>query len=370
VRLPLRAPLPGDAIALMRRRIMARRAVVPMLNVPHHHVTQPCVPAIDAHAHLNSVFAGRWRGRSLGRVLDALDRSGVVGLVDLDGGQGEALSAEVARVQQAAPDRIAVFAGVNPASFADDDAFGEIEAQRLRDSVGRGARGLKVWKTLGLHAVDPAGRRIAIDDPRLDPLWAAAADLKVPVLIHVADPPAFFQPLNDRNERRTELRKHPDWHYQPIRSRPDGPGFPSHSELIEQFDRLIARHPATTFIGAHLASTGDDLERLSSMLRLRANLHVDIAARVNELGRQPFSARRFMIEFADRVLLGTDTGPDPRWYPIYYQFLETASEYMNYSIFEPPPQGDWRVYGLDLPRDVLAKVYRDNAARLIRFGAR
>ena len=356
------------AAALSRRR-MARHAVRPMLVVASRRVDRPRFEVIDAHAHLNSIFAGAWRGRSAAQVVAALDRAGVHRLVDLDGGFGDALSAEVARMQDRYPDRIAVFAGIDTDAFARDEAFGEVEAERLRDSVRRGARGLKVWKTLGLHAVDPAGRRIAVDDVRLSPLWRAAADAGVPVMIHVADPPAFFEPLNRRNERWSELRRHPEWHYWPIRRTPDGPGYPSHAELIEQLDRLLGRHPETTFIGAHLASSGDHLARLSTMLRARPNLHVDIAARINELGRQPYSARRFVEEFQDRVLFGTDSGPDPRWYPVYFEFLETASEYMNYSIFDPPSQGSWRVHALDLPDAVLEKVYGGNAARLIRFGA-
>lgn len=361
--------LVAPAAAAISRRRMARNAVKPMLAGRSYAVDRPRFEAIDAHAHLNSIFAGNWRGRGVRQVVAALDKAGVTALVDLDGGFGDALSAEIGRLQEPYPDRIAVFAGIDTDAFARDEAFGEVEAARLQDSVRRGARGLKVWKTLGLHAVDPAGRRIPVDDARLDPLWRAAAASRIPVMIHVADPPAFFEPLNRRNERWPELRRHPEWHYRPIRTNPDGAGYPSHAELIAQFDRLLARHPGTTFIGAHLASSGDDLEGLSGMLRAHANLHVDIAARINELGRQPYSARRFIEEFQDRVLLGTDSGPDPRWYPVYFRFLETPSEYMNYSIFDPPPQGNWRVHGLDLPDTTLEKVYSGNASRLVRFGA-
>jgi len=330
---------------------------------------KPRFAVIDAHAHLNSAFAGRWRRRSPAQMIAALDRAGIAALVDLDGGSGDALSGEVERLQAAYPDRIAVFAGIDTDAFARDEAFGEVEAARLRDSVHRGARGLKVWKTLGLHATDPAGRLVPIDDARLAPLWAAAAEAQVPVTIHVADPPAFFEPLDRHNERWAELRRHPEWHVHPIRTEPDGGGYPSHAELLAQFDRLLERHPETTFIGAHLASLGDDLATLATMLRAHPNLHVDIAARINELGRQPEAARRFFTEFADRILFGTDSGPDPRWYPVYHRFLETDAESMNYSIYDPPLQGNWRVHALDLPDVILQKVYADNAARLIRFGS-
>lgn len=329
----------------------------------------PRFPTIDVHTHLNSVHAYGWRGRPAGDVIRALDRAGVRGLVDLDGGHGEALSAEVARMQAVYPDRIAVFAGIDSASWASDQRFGEAEATRLQDSVRRGARGLKVWKDVGLQVRDPDRRLVALDDARLAPIWETAAALDVPVLIHVADPPAFFEPLDHRNERRAELRRHPDWHYMPVRTTPDGPGFPSHAELIDQFERVVARHPGTTFIGAHLASCGEDLPRLSNMLRTLPNLNVDIAARINELGRQPDAARDFIETFQDRILFGTDAGPDSRWYPIYFRFLETAARNMSYSAHFRTPQGNWRIDGLNLSDTALKKLYAENALRLIRFGA-
>ncbi|HYK95040.1 MAG TPA: amidohydrolase family protein [Candidatus Dormibacteraeota bacterium] len=328
----------------------------------------PRFPAIDAHTHLNSVHAYGWRGRPVGDVIRALDRAGVQGLVNLDGGHGEALSAEIARVQTPNPDRIVVFAGVDPAAWKHDARFGAMEAARLEDSVRRGARGLKIWKDVGLHARDPDGRLVALDDERLAPIWETAGALGVPVLIHVADPKAFFERLDRNNERWDELRRHPDWHYSPIRTAPDGPGFPSHDELIGQFERMVQRHPGTRFIGAHLASSGEDLARLSDMLRRLPNLSVDIAARINELGRQPAEARSFIETFQDRVLLGTDAGPDPRWYPIYFRFLETAAHDMNYSVGYRAPQGNWRIDGLSLSDRALVKVYAENALRLIRFG--
>lgn len=297
-----------------------------------------------------------------------MDTAGIEGLVDLDGGFGDHLSAEIDRFQARCPERIAVFAGIDERSIAARADFGEVEAERLRDSVARGARGLKIWKSLGLEARDPAGRRIGLDDARLAPLWATAAESRVPVLVHVGDPPAFFLPLDD-NEREEELRRHPDWHYQPVRTTTDGDGYPSHAELIGQFERLVGAHPSTTFIGAHLASCGDDLPRLASMLRANPNLHVDIAARINELGRRPEAARQLLVEFADRVLFGTDSGPDPRWYPVYAQFLESAVQGMNYSIYDPPLQGRWRVDAMALPDVALAQICGANARRLIRFGA-
>ncbi len=329
------------------------------------------MPAIDAHNHLGpSPFAGAWgaaTGRELARVLDA---AGVAAIVDLDGGQGEALRREVDRWRRELPGRVAVFAGLDYPMWATDDAFGEVEARRLRDGVAAGAAGLKVWKTLGLHARDRSERLVAVDDPRLDPIWATAGELGVPVTIHVADPIAFFEPLDATNERWEELRLHPDWHVWPTRSagRPDEPGFPPFDELIDGLEAVVARHPDTVFIGAHVGCAAEDLGRVSLILERCPNFHVDIAARIAELGRQPVTAGAFFRRWAERILFGIDMGPDPAIYAIHYRFLETADESFDYDADEVPGQGRWQIQGLGLPDDALRAIYADNARRLIRFG--
>jgi predicted TIM-barrel fold metal-dependent hydrolase len=340
-------------------------------RVPRHRVPRPRFPAVDAHNHLGSAFGGEWQGRTASELAATLDEAGVEALVDLDGGSGEALRNEVERWQSSLPGRVAVFAGLDYASWAGDPRFGETEASRLRDGVSAGARGLKVWKTLGLHARGPDGRLVAVDDRRLDPLWAAAADLGVPVTIHVADPIAFFEPLDEYNERVEELQAHPDWHFWPTRPRgqPDSPGFPAFDEIIDGLEAMVARHPATTFIGAHVGCAAEDLARVDRMLATYPNWHVDIAARVGELGRQPYGARSLFLRWPDRILFGVDMGPDPAIYSLHYRFLETLDESFPYDADEgaPPSQGRWAIHGLGLPDDVLRQVYRDNARRLIRF---
>ena len=340
------------------------------LRVPGHDVRAPKFPVIDAHNHLRPAFGGDWTTRPTDALIAALDASGVEMVVDLDGRQGDALSAEIDRWQAAFPDRVAVFAGLDYDAWRSDPSFGATEAERLRDSFARGARGLKVWKLLGLRARDPADRLVAVDDPRLDPLWAAAAELDLPVVIHVADPIALFEPLDPTNERWEELRDHPDWHFWPTRSagRPDEPGFPPFDELLDAFGRLVARHPRTTFVGAHVGCAAEDLELVGRLLDENPNLNVDIAARLGELGRQPYSAREFFIRHADRILFGVDMGPDPDQYAIHYRFLETFDESFDYGTDPAPGQGRWQIHGIGLPDDVLRKVYRDNARRILRLG--
>src|SRR5262249_5141639 len=185
------------------------------LRAPAHLRSRPLVSAIDAHNHLGPTpFAGAWSERTAAELAVTLDACGIAGIVDLDGGHGDALRHEIDRWRPIG-DRVAVFAGLDVASWPGDPAFGETEARSLREGVTAGAAGLKVWKTLGLRARDEAGRLIAVDDARLDPVWATAGELGVPVTIHIADPIAFFEPLDETNERWEELIANPDWHFSP-----------------------------------------------------------------------------------------------------------------------------------------------------------
>jgi predicted TIM-barrel fold metal-dependent hydrolase len=334
------------------------------LRVPTHRVAKPRFPAIDAHNHLGSAFGGEWAERDPAELFDILDAAGVERIVDLDGGQGDELSREIDRWQARWPERVSVFAGLDYDAWATDPAFGETEAAALADGVRRGARGLKVWKVLGLRARDPSGGLVAVDDTRLDPLWSAAAELGIPVLIHIADPIAFFDPLDATNERWEELREHPDWHFWPADE------FPSFDTLLSAFDRLLGRHPATTFVGAHVASAAEDLALVGRLLDAHPNLTVDIAARLAELGRQPYTARAFFERYADRILFGVDMAPEPDLYAVHYRWLETYDESFDYSTDEVPGQGRWQIHGIGLPDDVLRKIYRENALRVLAPGRR
>jgi predicted TIM-barrel fold metal-dependent hydrolase len=354
-------PGPGGDLRLVDYR--PRQA----LRIPQHPVERPRFPVIDAHNHLGPEFGGGWAARPVSELLEAMDAAGVEAMVDADGGWGARLDAEVDRWQAPHPDRFHVFANVDDARWADDPDFGRTEARRLRDSAARGARGLKVWKTVGLRSRDPDGRLVMPDDERLDELWAAAGELGLPVLIHVADPVAFFEPLDATNERWEELAAHPDWHFWPTRpvEDRDASGFPPFDALIDSLDRVLGRHPHTTFLGAHVGCAAEDLARVDAMLVAHDNYVVDIAARLGELGRQPYTARAFFLRWPDRILFGTDVPGDPALYRVYYRFLETRDESFPYDLDEPPGQGRWRIHGLGLPDAVLEQVYRANARRLL-----
>jgi len=346
----------------------------PCLHVSSHHPTRPKFDAIDAHNHLGGgVFGGsdKFPRHPVDELLALMDEAGVTGIVDLDGGFGKRLQDELHHYQEPHPDRFFVFAGVDYDNFATDPKFGETEAKRLRESVAMGARGLKVWKVLGLRLRDADGLLIPIDDQRLDPLWETAAELDVPVLIHIADPVAFFQPLDRFNERYEELQRHPDWHFYPTRPHGDKahPDFPTFDELMEQFEGMLTRHTDTRFIGAHTGCYAENLAWVGRVMDACPNFYVDFSARIAELGRQPYTARDFFIRHQDRIVFGTDAAPNLNVYQTYSRFLKTRDEYFAYGRGEVPGNGRWMIYGLDLPDDVLKKVYQENARRAI-FGNR
>ncbi len=329
------------------------------LEVKETTISKPRFSVIDAHNHLGEPFGGGWDKRSLPELIDVLDAAEVRLLVDLDGGWGEnILQAHLDHFKNQAPERFLIFGGVDWSAWPEhEDRFGEWAAARLRVQADWGAQGLKIWKPFGLHVKDQHGVLVSVDDPRLDPLWEMAGELKLPVLIHVADPVAFFDKLDPSNERWEELNSHPDWQF-------PSPPFPSFQSIMDAFSNLIARHPATTFIGAHVGCYAENLAWVGQILDRCPNFYVDIGARLAELGRQPSTARRFFQQYADRILFGTDAAPNVDTYRVYYRFLETDDEYFCYSPDGKPTQGRWNVYGLYLPDDVLQKVYYLNAERL------
>jgi predicted TIM-barrel fold metal-dependent hydrolase len=332
----------------------------PTLVTPAHQVARARVSAIDVHNHLGRWLTkdGQWSVRDVPALLGVMDYCHLSAIVNLDGMWGDELEANLDRYDRAHPGRFFTFAHCDWNLVTEAD-FGPRMARQLADSVRRGARGLKVWKTLGLHYRDGAGKLIPIDDPRLFDLWEAAGEAAVPVLIHIADPVAFFQPLDHTNERWEELHAHPDWHF-------PSPAFPAFETLIEQFEHLIAEHPRTTFIGAHVGCYAENLSWVGRMLDTYANFHVDISARLAELGRQPYAARRFFTRYAGRIAFGLDSyPPTAQAYAPYFRFLETADEYFPYSPTEPGRQGRWRIYGIDLPDEVLRQVYHDTAAHVL-----
>ncbi len=321
---------------------------------------RPPFPIIDAHNHLGRWLTGAWSVPDVGALVASMDAWGVEAIVNLDGMWGDELEANLDRYDRAYAGRFATFAQWDRRWF-ELDAWDEIAAQ-LRDAFDRGARGLKVWKDLGLHLRDGAGSLVMPDDRRLEPVWDAVAAAGVPVTIHVADPVAFFEPLDRRNERVEELLANPDWWFG------DQDRFPSFAAIIEALEALVARRSDVTWIGAHVLCYAEDIAWIGRMLDTYPNVYADVAARIAELGRVPRATRELLVRHPDRFLFGTDAfPPDGDVYEVHRRFFETADEHFPYDADsgEVPSQGRWTISGLDLPRDVLERMFVANAKRLL-----
>jgi len=319
-------------------------------------------PVVDMHNHLDEEFGGGWIRQPVSKILAVLNDVNVKVFVDLDGGWGEKiLQNHLDKLKQKAPETFKMFAGIPWQLWeAYGNNFPDYAAERLREQVGWGAEGLKVWKNFGLQVRDDVGNLVAVDDPRLDIIWETAAELSIPVMIHTGDPTAFFEPLDMQNERFQELSAHPEWHF-------PSPPFPSFNSLINGLANIVKKHSNTTFIGAHVGCYAENLQWVGKMLDHCPNYYIDIASRIPELGRQPYSARKFIIKYADQILFGLDNGPEKAAYQHSYRFLETDDEYFGHVVGDSIPQGRWQIYGLYLPENVLKKVYFDNARKIFNL---
>jgi predicted TIM-barrel fold metal-dependent hydrolase len=325
-------------------------------------------PMIDVHVHLSPGALPRLRG--------LMATYGFDHIVNLSGGHPlGALPKQIAEAR-ASGGRITVFTGLGYEQ-AEQGGYGARMAQLVRMGHDMGAKGLKITKGLGLGLTAPDGKLIPVDDPELDPVFATAGDLDMPVAIHSGDPRAFWLPVNKNNERYAELSAHPGWalHDRKV---------PSFDEILNQLERRIARHPKTKFIAVHLGNCAEDLDRVGRMLRTYPNMYVDTAARIPEFGRHPVDKlRAFFLEFQDRILYGSDLGIGPEPDPLFlgssgaepptpdeeklffsatHRFFETDDK--NFA-HPTPIQGDWKINGIHLPREVLEKIYAKNAMRVI-----
>ena len=319
-----------------------------MLVSPVHEVRRPKFPVIDYHNHLDALDPSD--------VLRVMDECGIERIVNITMRTGEAGLRMIHKFHRADSDRFSTY-GWMDWSDLDTAGFFERSVDRLEELVERGACGLKLWKDLGTSIRDVDGGLLRVDDERLAPLFEKAAELHVPIMFHIADPDAFFQPIDSHNERYEELAAHPEWSFH-------GSQFDK-AQLLSQRDRVFGRHPNTTFVAAHVAEHPEDLSYVSRLLDLHSNLYVDIGARCAELGRQPYTAREFFLKHSGRILFGTDLIPDVNMYRLHYRFLETRDEYFEYPS-HASRQGRWNIYGLFLPDDVLRWIYRENALLLLK----
>lgn len=322
---------------------------------------------VEAHAHLN--LSG------IRLIEKVMEENGIEWMVNLSGGSpGRGLESAV-QLAELTKGRVVNFYNPDWGRTHEPD-FGVVEARRLELAVRRhGYAGLKISKHLGLGLRHKSAVLVEVDDPMLDPLWKKAGELGVPVAIHVADPKAFFEPMGPQNERWEELSVHPSWSFHDA-------SFPRREELLAGRNRVIAKHPRTTFICVHFGNNPEDPESVDKLMDRYPNMMVDISARVGEFGRHSaHEIRRFFVKHQDRILFGTDIGlssrgimlgstgavpPTPQdirpFYEAHFRYLETQKTQMAHPV---PIQGKWTVDGIGLPESVLDKVYWKNAERMI-----
>ena len=322
---------------------------VSTLEVEKNPVTRAKYRFVDAHAHQWRI--GTASAEEIRAMVAEMDALNLVTMVNLSGGSGEELLQKIQNTEAHAPGRFVHYANID-FSRPVGPGFGEAAARQLELDVQNGAAGLKIFKNLGMTVIDEDSVRLPADDPELDPIWAKCGELGIPVLIHIADPEPFWFPHDHKNERWFELKERPG-------RKQDGD--PSWDLMIEEQWNVFKKHPETTFFNAHLGWFGNNLKRMGDSLDVYPNVYTELGAVVAELGRQPHTARQWLIDYQDRVLMGKDSWA-PSEYHVYFRIFETADEFFPYY---RKRHAWWTMYGLDLPDEVLRKIYYKNALKTI-----
>jgi len=318
------------------------------LVVPKHELKHAKFPFIDVHNHQWTMPV-----QDLDKLIKEMDSLNMGVMVNLSGFRGKYLEWSLDNVNKNYPNRFILFLNINFENL-DDEGWPNETLAMMEEGVKQGVRGLKVYKGLGLTDKDNDGNRIAIDDPRLDPIWAKCGELGIPVLIHSGEPNSFWNPKDKHNERWLELKQEPSRYRDPKK-------VPAFEQVMSEQHHVFIKHPHTKFINAHLGWFGNDLERLAKLFDEMPNVYTELGAVLAELGRQPKFARAFLIKYQDRVMFGKDTYKMEEYYT-YFRVLETGDEYFDYY---RKRHAHWKMYGLELPDSVLKKIYYKNALSVI-----
>ena len=321
------------------------------LVVPEHRVPRAKFPVVDIHGH-PPAFSSPGAVQEVVTLMTPLN---IQVMVQTNGASGERLRTALDAIEASGlKDRAAMFTTVSFSGVG--PGWGERAAKQLEADVRAGALGVgEIGKFLGLNIRKADGARLAVDDPDLDPFWAAAGRLKVPVFLHLGEPQAFFDPLDYSNERWLEMALFGNRRFN------DRSRYPSFDDLMAERDRMLAKHPATTFILAHMGWHANDLGRLGKLFDRFPNVYGEVGAVLYDLGRQPRFGRDFFVKYQDRVLFGKDSF-QPDEYPFFWRVFETRDEYFDYY---RDYHAFWKLYGMDLPDEVLKKLYYKNALRVV-----
>ena len=333
-----------------RLNVMDIEEYVPVstLKVQEHLLTRAKFPFIDVHNHQFTMPV-----QNLDKLVKDMDDLNMSVMVNLSGFRGKYLEWSLDNVNEKYSKRFTLFMNIDFEQL-DDEGWPNETLAMMEEAVKMGVKGLKVYKNLGLTETDNEGNRIKVDDPRLDPIWTKCGELGIPVLIHTGEPAAFWLPKDKHNERWLELKQYPSRYKDPEKN-------PSFEEVMGEQHNVFRKHPKTKFIAAHLGWFGNDLARLGKLLDEMPNMYTEIGAVLAELGRQPVTARAWLINYQDRVLMGKDTYKKEEYYT-YFRVLETNDEYFDYY---RKRHAHWKMYGLALPDSVLQKIYYKNALNVI-----
>ncbi|MDX1958209.1 MAG: amidohydrolase family protein [Leptospiraceae bacterium] len=311
----------------------------------------PKFPVVETHGHIGGMFKTEPT-----KVNSDLTEFKIQKFINLSFTFGE----EFVKLKKEYNDpRIIHFSTFNWKRLGEEDAGKKILAD-LKQDIQNGTKGIKLWKNFGLNFKKRNGERLKMDDPILDEVFSECEKNGLIISIHTADPPAFFTPIDEKNERYEELLRHPEWSFH-------GEGFPSFKEVLMERERLFQKHPKLKFIALHFGELSHDLKEAGRLLRENPNVYFDIAARIDELGRHPNETREFFIQWQDRIVFGVDGAPDKNKLEVYSRFLETKDEYFDYYSKGKPRKGMWKIYGLGLPDSILEKIYFKNAESIYNF---
>lgn len=320
------------------------------LVTEEHLVPRAKFPVIDLHGHPGSLVTS---ANGLSQLVGEMDKLNLQVMISADNSSGPALRTRLDAIANSPyKDRVRVLTGINFANVGPGwaaKAISQLEADMKAGAIGIG----EVGKGFGLFTRKPDGSLLKVDDPEIDPLWDYCAKHNIVAFIHTAEPPEFFEPLDMHNERWLELSLFGDRrHYMP--------GDVKFADLMAQRDHMFKKHPDTKFVAAHFAWCANDLKACGQLLDTYPNVYLEVGAVLYDFGRQPRAAREFFIKYQDRILFGKDAWA-PEEYPYYFRVFETADEYFDYY---RPYHAFWKLYGMDLPDDVLKKLYYQNALRL------
>lgn len=340
---------PSQVPAMQSDLLLLEYSPISVLKSPEQKgVRLPSFPVVETHGHLGKFFLTN--PKSISQSLTDLNIRYFINLSFVTGEEYISLKKEYN------DPRIVHFSAFNWKRMQETEDFVPLMLADLQKDIQNGSRGIKLWKNFGLTLRKKNGERLKMDDPILDPLFAECAKQNLIISIHTSDPIAFFSPIDEKNERYEELIRKPEWSFQ-------GKEFPAFDELMEERNRLFARHPTLRFVALHFAEHAHDLDKADRLLQNLSNVYLDIAARVDELGRHPYSTKKFLTKWQDRIFFGTDGPPDRKKIEIYARFLETEDEYFDYYPEHKPRKGFWKIYGLGLSSEILEKIYFKNALK-------